>query len=231
MSDSVSEDHPDELDGGSDDLITTTFSFTFKTFLFGGTTQAQKRRRQVVSRGTAAVLSSAVREFWDAESASAYFDGNPGRPLSGVVDFEAQVPTVTYDDGTSAVLSGGPEPEGEYYEDGVPVVSKLDFGFYAVPRAANFDSYISATDARPHEHSPICSYVSSESYVAEYKEVVDDEGGFHTVSAALSGVGDAYEKVDEECSLAPYVDRIRWTIDATSDRPFPGNVKPDGCWG
>ena len=41
MEDSVSEDHPDEIDAGTDDFITTTFNFTFKTFLFGGTRQAK----------------------------------------------------------------------------------------------------------------------------------------------------------------------------------------------
>ena len=42
MSDSISEEHPDELDALVDDLITTTFQFTFKTYLFGGTTQCSK---------------------------------------------------------------------------------------------------------------------------------------------------------------------------------------------
>ena len=36
MSDSVSEEHPDEFDGSADDLIVSTFQFTFKTYLVGG---------------------------------------------------------------------------------------------------------------------------------------------------------------------------------------------------
>lgn len=36
MSDSVTEEHPDELDGSTNDFITTSFQFTFKTYLFGG---------------------------------------------------------------------------------------------------------------------------------------------------------------------------------------------------
>jgi hypothetical protein len=36
MSDSITEEHPDELDGSADDFITATFQFTFKTYLFGG---------------------------------------------------------------------------------------------------------------------------------------------------------------------------------------------------
>lgn len=49
MEDSVSEDHPDEIDAGTDDFITTTFNFTFKTFLFGGVTQAKKSHQKVLS--------------------------------------------------------------------------------------------------------------------------------------------------------------------------------------
>ena len=41
MSDSVSEEHPDELDGTQDDLTTATFNFTFKTYLFAGTKRAK----------------------------------------------------------------------------------------------------------------------------------------------------------------------------------------------
>lgn len=41
MEDSISEEHPDEIDGTQDDFTTASFSFTFKTFLFGGTQQAK----------------------------------------------------------------------------------------------------------------------------------------------------------------------------------------------
>ena len=41
MSDSVNEDHPDELDGSQDDLMTSTFTFTFKTYLFASTLKAK----------------------------------------------------------------------------------------------------------------------------------------------------------------------------------------------
>lgn len=44
MQDSVSEEHPDEFDGSQDDITTSTFSFTFKTYLFGGTTKAKKAK-------------------------------------------------------------------------------------------------------------------------------------------------------------------------------------------
>lgn len=37
MQDSVNEEHSDELDETTEDFITSTFQFTFKTYLFGGT--------------------------------------------------------------------------------------------------------------------------------------------------------------------------------------------------
>lgn len=36
MSDSVNEEHADEIDGATDDFTSATFQFTFKTYLFGG---------------------------------------------------------------------------------------------------------------------------------------------------------------------------------------------------
>lgn len=41
MQDSVSEEHPEEIDPAMDDLITSVFQFTFKTYLFGGTEQSK----------------------------------------------------------------------------------------------------------------------------------------------------------------------------------------------
>lgn len=41
MSDSVQEEHPDEIDPSADDVVTATFQFTFKTWLFAGNKQAK----------------------------------------------------------------------------------------------------------------------------------------------------------------------------------------------
>lgn len=48
MSDSVSEEHPDEFDGTQDDITTATFQFTFKTYLFGGTQKAKLVPQKIV---------------------------------------------------------------------------------------------------------------------------------------------------------------------------------------
>lgn len=63
MSDSVSEDHSDELDGTRDDLVVSTFTFTFKTSLFGGTEQYHKRRRKKPVVALSTFISSYVYEF------------------------------------------------------------------------------------------------------------------------------------------------------------------------
>ena len=41
----------------------------------------------------------------------------------------------------------------------------------------------------------------------------------------LSTHGDYYDVVDWNCTLAPYVDKIYWKIDAGSKYTFPDNVK------
>ena len=63
MSDSVSEDHSDELDGTRDDLVVSTFTFTFKTSLFGGTEQYHKQRRKKPIVALSTFISSYVYEF------------------------------------------------------------------------------------------------------------------------------------------------------------------------
>jgi hypothetical protein len=42
MGDQVTEEHPEDIDGTQDDLFTDTFSFTFKTYLFGGQQKATR---------------------------------------------------------------------------------------------------------------------------------------------------------------------------------------------
>lgn len=60
MDDSVSEEHADELDGSTDDFVTSTFNFTFKTFLFAGTMQSKRKHAQIVSSYTSSFVSSEI---------------------------------------------------------------------------------------------------------------------------------------------------------------------------
>lgn len=60
MNDSVSEQHADDFDAETDDLIVTTFNFTFKSFLFAGTKRFKKITNTIVSSYQAEVVSSIV---------------------------------------------------------------------------------------------------------------------------------------------------------------------------
>lgn len=60
MDDSVSEQHADDFDAETDDLIVTTFNFTFKSFLFAGTKRFKKITNTIVSSYQAEVVSSIV---------------------------------------------------------------------------------------------------------------------------------------------------------------------------
>ena len=103
---------------------------------------------------------------------------------------------------------------GEEYE-GVPLIYKLDFGFYSVPKKESIEGYIESVDnglVVQHEHFSPPAYMSSDVYIRT-------EDGVQTS-------GDHYAPVDEYCTLDPYVDRIRWRIDDASTSPFPDNVQP-----
>jgi len=65
MGDSVSEEHQDEIDGSTDDIVTATFTFTFKTFLFSGTTKAKLKiaKAAEVSTYTSSFLSNIILDI------------------------------------------------------------------------------------------------------------------------------------------------------------------------
>lgn len=51
--------------------------------------------------------------------------------------------------------------------DGIPLIEKIDFGFYAVPNKHEILPYIQSVDNGDfgeHAHADICSYISSDNY-------------------------------------------------------------------
>lgn len=159
MSDSVSEEHPDELDPGADDVITSNFSFTFKTYLFGGTEKAKKRPPVQLSTVMQTVVSSYVVEFKGDDEIKQFISQSGHGPLSATFTQEVEVPVEvsTYVPGLSS----------DEYEDGVPIIKSLNFGFYAVPKKEDIDQYILSVDNEliaKHGHFTVPAYLSSERY-------------------------------------------------------------------
>lgn len=214
MSDSVSEEHPDELDPSADDIVTSNFSFTFKTYLFGGTSKA-KRRTHALSTVMTQVVSSYVYEFQNDDAIREFLDQSGGThaPLSTTLTAIVEVPSQVETDLSSPT---------EEYDDGVPAIRTIDFGFYAVPKYADIDQYILSVDNEQiakHGHFTVPAYLSSERYF----QAKGRDG-----KTVLSTEGDVYGSVDNWCTLAPYVDRIRWKIDESLSAAFPDNFKPYG---
>lgn len=126
--------------------------------------------------------------------------------------------------------------------DGIPIINKIDFGFYVVPGKHDIVRYIQSVDNGdfgPHFHSNVSGYLSSASYISSQSASIlsdpyayDSEYAYplstceyrDSMSAALSTSGDFYGIVDRNCSLEPYVDKIYWTINADSVYTFPNNV-------
>lgn len=228
MSDSVSEEHPDELDSGTDDLITSTFQFTFKTYLFGGTTKAKLEPAKILSSVTSSFISSIIVELKPNEIDD-FQKQYPDKCVSATLTTYVTADVSTYID----------NPEVSVYTE-IPVINKIDFGFYAIPHAEDIDAYIESVDNGafgPHEHEDISGYISSESYVRASAEVFYDPYisvgyppsacEFDATFSPLSGINDYYDKVDSKCSLEPYVDKLYWKIDPLSPYQYPNNVEWD----
>ena len=221
MADSVSEEHPDEFDGTADDIVTSTFQFTFKTYLFGGTTHMQKRPGSAVSSVISTFISSYVYEFKDDSEVLSYLNSEQHSKLSTALTAEVTEPITTL-----------VNISDDTYDDGVPVIRTIDVGFYAVPKKADIDKYIISVDEElitKHEHYTYPAYISSKNYVSGYvdREIETETGEISTVCVltSITPENDYYQPVDNWCTLAPYVDRIKWKIDESSTSPFPDNVK------
>ena len=126
--------------------------------------------------------------------------------------------------------------------DGIPIINKIDFGLYVVPKQHDIVQYIQSVDNGdfgPHFHSDVSGYLSSAEYLRPLSvDMLSDPYAYDTSGYAyplstceygvavqqLSTVGDYYGNVDSGCSLEPYVDKIYWTINADSVYTFPNNV-------
>lgn len=219
MSDNVNEEHPDQIDATQDDLIISTFNFTFKTYLFGGTKKNQIVKNQEVSSWLSTVTVDQIVVIQPDD----------------IDDFQKKYPTKevssTIEQTVVSTLTSLIDLSDDIYDDGIPKIKTLDFGFYAIPTKEDIIAYMLSVDNEmivKHEHFKPPAYISSESYGYQTKQISDDEGNVFETSARISSDGDFYEPVDEYCSLAPYVDRIKWAIDTSSQNPFPYNIKAYG---
>ena len=233
MSDSISEEHPDEMDGTQDDLITSTFNFTFKTFLFGGTRQAKLVPQKILSSFTSSFISTDVVQI-DADKIDQFQKDHPNQCVSAVLTNWVTADITSYVD--------NPNTSANVYDD-IPIVNKIDFGFYVVPskHSNNMESYMQSVDNGDfgsHIHNDLCGYISSESYISSDPIIISDPYLPDAIAAGeplstcqtcafvqpLQTSGDYYDIVDWECTLAPYVDKLYWRIDAGSQYEFPNNV-------
>lgn len=226
MSDSVSEDHSDELDGTQDDLTVATFQFTFKTYLFAGTQKAQLVKRQVLSSTISTFISSDIVVLQPDQ----------------IDDFQKQHPDATvsalysrYVTAEVTSMVDNPNAPTDIYDD-IPIVNKIDFGFYVVPEKHDIVQFVQSVDNGyfgEHEHTSRLGYISSEQYISSPPIVTEinhlscelpHEYEISSFETPLSCVNNYYDIVDWDCSLAPYVDRMYWVIDGGLLCSFPYNV-------
>jgi hypothetical protein len=123
MSDSITEEHPDEIDGSTDDFITATFQFTFKTYLFGGNQQAKKTPKYILSSYISTYLSNVVYELTEND-------------IKNISSFsECKLSTMIEKEITGKLTSYIENPDmSDYIYDGfVPIAKNITVGFYPVP--------------------------------------------------------------------------------------------------
>lgn len=205
MSDSVSEEHPGELDGTADDFITSSFDFTFKTYLFGGQQQAKRSPIKTLSSYLSTFVEHNVIELKPTE----------------IDDFQKKHPTkcvsVDLTSNVTKELTGIVENPDELVYDGfVPIINNIDVGFYPVPYVEpDIIQHMDNVDAYDHFKYDISSYHSS----GPYQLSVQDNG-----LSTLVPASEHYEIERQDDTIMPFVDRLVWAIDESLSVDFPNNV-------
>lgn len=217
MEDSVSEEHPDEFDGSQDDLITSTFNFTFKTFLFAGIKQAKKVPQQVLSSFTSSFISSEVIVLQPSEIDD-FQKEYPYSEVSAALTSEVTAEVTSYVD--------NPDISDDVYEEFAPVIKKIEVGFYPTPLISGFEEYMYEVDnVLPDKIYKELGYISSKSYTSAYEEYVAEDGSISSrISAIIPNAPHKSQIVDVHETIAPYKDRLIWKIDETSTAEFADNV-------
>ena len=140
MQDSVSEEHPADLDSTADDLTVATFQFVFKTYLFGGTQTAKKVPTQVISSYISSFISTDIIEI-PASDACQFAKDHPDAVLSALSAQEVTAEITSWVD--------NPDLSDTIYDGFTPIIKQIDVGFYAVPQASGFIESIEHTDSLP----------------------------------------------------------------------------------
>lgn len=110
------------------------------------------------------------------------------------------------------------------YDDGIPKINKLNFGYYNVPTFEDFNGYMFSVDNEliggPHKELYPSAYISSEQYISNYNIITDNYGNTLSILNEISTINDTYAPVNSYCTQAPYVDRMAWIIDENQSFTF-----------
>lgn len=116
-------------------------------------------------------ISSYVYEFKNDDEVREFIEQENHAKLSTMLTTEV----------TSEVTSYIEDPdEPPEYDDGIPKIYNLNFGFYAVPKNEDILGYMMSVDnglIAKHQHFDISGYISSEAYYGpNYESSIGPDG-------------------------------------------------------
>lgn len=161
MEDSVTEEHPDEIDPTADDVVTMTVNFTYKTFIFSGNKKAILVPKTQISTYLSTFTSSYVYELTDDDknNISAFLS----KSLSTTLSCEVTVP-VTCE--VPVQTSGDVQDISGF----VPTINTLYMGLYPTPLLSQYIPHIKWVD-------DLCAQgIDDSPYVDRFKWVIDENG-------------------------------------------------------
>lgn len=203
MDDAVSEEHPDEIDGSANDFHTSTFTFTFQTFLFGGKKQAKVVQEPILSSFLSTYIGYETVKI-NPRDISSFCAQHPDLPVSATLSSVVTGEVTEYVD--------NPDLSDYVYDGFTPIVNSITLSLYPVPSLSDMTEYMAEVNQMPDEQGQVSGYISSESYLSGWKYYIDEEGHQQRRLSSLEPADYKYEATTISGSIFPYVDRLIWKI-------------------
>lgn len=168
MEDGITEDHGDEIDPSTDDLIQATCNFTFKTYMFCGNQKAKQRTTEIstivdVRKYTG--LSSYIRKLTDDDKK--HIEDFLDKDLS--ITVTEQVTTEISTELSVEVPIEDPKQDGF-----IPLINRMYVGFYPVPLLSSYNRHMDWVDSLCAQGFDDSDYVDRLEW--NFDELPDDQG-------------------------------------------------------
>ena len=185
MEDSMTEEHPDEIDPSADDIVQMTVNFIYKTYIFSGTKRAVLVPKTEISTYLSTFISSYVYELTNDDKKN--IEQFLSTKLSTTLTSEVTVPCSV----EVPIESADPFPEISGFS---PSINTLYVGLYPTPLLSQYIPHIKWVDS-------LCAQgIDERPWVDRFSWKIDEEGNLEYDDENLHYLSEETETIVSQLS-------------------------------